>query len=568
MTKDKTSQWKLFLCCGIFIWFVINLLQGLFTEIHEDEAYYALYGEHLAWGYFDHPPMVGLMTFLSSQLLNGILGVRLMTILCSTFTLWVLWRLLSEASPTTKKVLVFLVLACSITMFNVYGFVTTPDAALILFSSLLLLAYQSYLKSPTWPKALLMGVLMACMVYSKYHAILLLGLLVLSNLKLLKDGKFYVACLLAVLLLVPHIAWQVQADFPSFRYHLMQRGETFRWSYFWEYLPNQLLVFNPFSFGAMAYVLLKHRATDRFERALRFIFIGFFLFFWLMAFRGHVEPHWTIIGVIPMVVLLYRKCWVDEKLMKYVKVVVTPSLLLIVLMRVGMMTPMAKSTGFYGKKPYYEAVAAVAGDCPVAFQGSFQKPALYHFFSNGKPSATLRSYYDRKTQFDIWQFERQWIGQRVFVVSPESSLMQAYQVHDTEIHGFFIEPFQTANRLVSDYTIVNGDWQGQTPTYHLGDTVRIDISIHNPYDQIVDFHHGQTAIGVRLLLMDTGEYLACRCKIPDSIAPHATFQGRLSTVLEDGVRTGNHRLALVLSDGITSCVTLENIQEISVLEQH
>ena len=44
----------------ICIWFIVNLLQGIFTEIQEDEAYYALYGEHLAWGYFDHPPMVGL----------------------------------------------------------------------------------------------------------------------------------------------------------------------------------------------------------------------------------------------------------------------------------------------------------------------------------------------------------------------------------------------------------------------------------------------------------------------------------------------------------------------------
>lgn len=65
MTKDKRFNCRFYLCCGLFIWFIINLLQGVFTEIQEDEAYYALYGEHLAWGYFDHPPMVGLMTFLS-----------------------------------------------------------------------------------------------------------------------------------------------------------------------------------------------------------------------------------------------------------------------------------------------------------------------------------------------------------------------------------------------------------------------------------------------------------------------------------------------------------------------
>ena len=35
MTKDKFN-WKILLCCGLFIWFVINLLQGVFTEIQED----------------------------------------------------------------------------------------------------------------------------------------------------------------------------------------------------------------------------------------------------------------------------------------------------------------------------------------------------------------------------------------------------------------------------------------------------------------------------------------------------------------------------------------------------
>lgn len=91
MTKDKIFNWRFCLCCGIFIWFVLNLLQGIFTEIQEDEAYYALYGEHLAWGYYDHPPMVGLMTFLSSIFFSGTLGVRFFTIIASCLSLWVVW---------------------------------------------------------------------------------------------------------------------------------------------------------------------------------------------------------------------------------------------------------------------------------------------------------------------------------------------------------------------------------------------------------------------------------------------------------------------------------------------
>ena len=99
MTKDKRFNWRFCLCCGIFIWFVINLLQGIFTEIHEDEAYYALFGEHLAWGYFGHPPMVGLMTFLSSIFFSGTLGVRFFTIIVSCLSLWVMWKIATYNSP-------------------------------------------------------------------------------------------------------------------------------------------------------------------------------------------------------------------------------------------------------------------------------------------------------------------------------------------------------------------------------------------------------------------------------------------------------------------------------------
>ena len=160
MTKDKVFTWKFCLCCGIFIWFIVNLLQGIFTAIHEDEAYYALFGEHLAWSYFDHPPMVALMTFLSSQLFSGSLGVRFCTIIVSCLTLLIIWRLVGEAKPDKSKVLLFFVLTFSILIVNLYGFVTTPDAALLLFSALFLLVYQRYLYDNSWKNVLLMGLLM------------------------------------------------------------------------------------------------------------------------------------------------------------------------------------------------------------------------------------------------------------------------------------------------------------------------------------------------------------------------------------------------------------------------
>ncbi len=609
MTKDRTINWKILLCCGIFIWFVINLLQGIFTEIQEDEAYYALYGEHLAWGYFDHPPMVGLMTFLSSILFSGALGVRFFTIIASCLSLFVIWLIAisrpfdsSTGSGTSglrdlnpKSILLFFIIAFSIVMFNIYGFVTTPDAGLILFSAFFLLFYQRYLTDKSWKNALLMGMMMALMVYSKYHAFLLLGLIVLSNLKLLKDGKFWVACLLALALLTPHILWQVNNDFPSFKYHLAGRNEAFRWSYFLEYLPNQLLIFNPFTVGAIVYVLFKYKPwiasscllamthkpnvhdsqkvgcdviaseakqsrektpQEVFERGLCFIIIGFFFFFWIMAFRGHVEPHWTIVCVIPVVVLVYRKALDDEKLKKYTKFVILPSLLLVLAFRILLLTPLADRFGYNGKEPYYRTIEQVAGDRPVVFRGSFQEPALYHYFT-GKESSTLQSYYDRMTQYDLWQFDKAWIGKPVFVCGSVNGRSETYQVGDVAVEGFLSDDFSSANRLVTTFEITNAGSE-KTPVFHHGDTLRIDFSIYNPCQAAIDFQHKDFAKSIKAHYLPGDAFSYCRYDKITEIGPQATYQGQLYTIVNEEVGIGEHRFNLGIGDRISAFITEES----------
>ncbi len=600
MIKERFNG-KILLYCGLFLWFVLNLMQGIFTEIHEDEAYYALFGEHLAWGYFDHPPMVGLMAYLSSLLFSGTLGVRFFTVVASCFTLLIVWKIaaadgvrgscpdgvvplndakrLSEAEdscltvsgqgqrvegPTSRRILLFFLLAFSVVMFNLYGFVTTPDVSLLLFSALFLLIYQRYCVDSSWKNALLMGLLMALMIYSKYHAFLLLGLIVLSHLKLLKDGKFWVACLVALVLLTPHILWQVQADFPSLRYHLSSRSEPFRWSYFFEYLPNQLLVFNPFTFGAVVFVIASEAKQSRatspqkvFERGLCFIFIGFFLFFWLMSFRGHVEPHWTAVCSIPMVVLVYRKALVDLKLQKYIRRFVLPSLLLVVLMRVALLTPLSASFGFYGKESRYQAIASVAGERPVLFQGSFQQPALYHFFT-GKESSTLRCYYDRATQYDLWQFDNAWIGKSVLVCDAASS--QLYQVGDVSFAAAETDNFQTANRLVTEFTIDNLQ-DNPTTNLHTDDTLRIAFSIHNPTENTIVF---QDEMMLKLLLVDDNEVHYGSYAPIVALSPDETRQGCFSVVLGPETRLGKNRLLLCIGDRYALYGALQNAVEVII----
>ena len=54
--------------------FILNLLQGIFTPIIDDEAYYWLWSTKLDFGYFDHPPMIALWIYLSDLIFDAEIG--------------------------------------------------------------------------------------------------------------------------------------------------------------------------------------------------------------------------------------------------------------------------------------------------------------------------------------------------------------------------------------------------------------------------------------------------------------------------------------------------------------
>jgi hypothetical protein len=470
---DKWNYKKTFLLL-LFTWFLINILQAVFTELHEDEAYYFLYGKYLAWGYFDHPPMVAL----------------LMTVLLQLGTLFLTWKVLNVKDPGPATVITFFIIAASLIMFSAYGFITTPDAPLLFFTALFLYAYKKFILHQSWSAVFLLSVGIAGLVYSKYHAVLVIGLVILSNLRLLKEYKFWIVGIVAVLLLSPHIYWQIDNGLPSFRYHLVDRSEGFKWTYFLEYLPNQMAVLNPFTLGAVIYVLVRHKPEDLFTRALYFLIIGFISFFWISSVRGHVEPHWTVACSIPIIILLTERIALNQGLRRYSRYVIAPSIILILLIRIALLTnmPVIKRLDFNGKREKIEFIESKGQGLPVAFISSFQLPSLYSYFT-GKDAFALSTLYSRQTQFDIWQLEKKFQNRPVFVVDAKSDRAKQYEQGGLRFSGYVTDSLQTTNRVMIVF-------DKPDETVRPGDTIRIAVTISNPGDYKVDFNHSQFPVQV------------------------------------------------------------------------
>lgn len=518
---------KLF-CILLVLWMLVDLLQAIFTSVHADEAYYALYGQFLDWGYYDHPPMVALLTAFSGALFKGNLSIRFATVLLHGATVWLIWKTLPHNTLTNKDVWAFFAVAASLVMFSIYGFITTPDVPLLFFTALFFFLYKRYFDSPTWFLAIALGVTFAAMLYSKYMAVLVAGFVVISNFKILKDKKIWVAILFAALLFVPHLLWQVRNGFPSFQYHLIDRNMGFRLKYPIEFIPNQLIIFNPVCLCLAVYFCWKKRKTeDLFERACLFTIAGFILFFWLMTVKGHAEPHWTVAASIPMIILLWQELR-KEQWHKWLMRGVVPIVGLLTILRVFASPVLSSnSVNVLGNRHKYEVIHEYCGQTPALFVGSFQKPSLYQYYT-GEKAMQLSSLYNRRTQFDLWQFDKEIQGKPANIINTnvyQRGVPGGYDLIEKDGVTFYLhrtKTFQGTNRIqisVDNYRITN-------------DSLYLDLVLYNPYETDFVFNNPEFPITLHVVYMQDGRFTPITSPIDSGMVIPAGGSLRCNTVVK------------------------------------
>jgi hypothetical protein len=156
------------------------------------------------------------------------------------------------------------------------------------------------------------------------------------------------------------------------------------------------------------------------------------------------------------------------------------SLVLVLLARIALITPPLAQRFGYGDDRKFQAIRQVAGDAPVVFASSFQTPSLYTYYT-GIPSVTVSSIYNRRTQFDIWQFEHQLEGKRVFVCTQVKGRSRRYNLNGSTFEGFLTNNFHSASRLN-----IKLETKPEI-VVRQGDTIRSRFTLYNPYSYSVDF---------------------------------------------------------------------------------
>lgn len=468
---DKVGNYRHLYLWFLLIWFVVNILQALFTGLAHDEAYYWMYSRNIEWGFFDHPPMIALFIKLGYTLFPNELGVRFFSAICGTLVLYFVFQILKKDLKSISLLFVLL-LTMIIVQSHIAGFLAIPDLPLVFFAALFFLLYKKYLVKDSWWLAIILGLVSVAMLYSKYHGILVLFFTLLSNFKILRRYSFWLIPTIIVIGMLPHLFWQIENDFPTFSYHLVGRSSAYSIDRTLNYIAGQLLIAGPFVGVLLFYHSVKAKSDgDFFLKAMKYNFYGFFLLFLLSSFKGHVEPHWTAVGFIPVIILSYRSMINNERAKKWMRILFIPSILAFVALRFFLIVDtglLPKSNPqvneFHNWDKWADKIKEKAEGRKVVFVNSFQAPSKYSFYTGGDFSHTLNSIHYRQNQYDIWGLEKELQNEDILLVGTgrpmDTILTEVGRFHFREMNNFKsyydirIEPDLNEIRLKPNESIV------------------------------------------------------------------------------------------------------------------
>ena len=459
-------------------WFIINIIQAAFLGVDGDEAYYWMFSKKLDWGFFDHPPFVALLIKFGESFGHGPVYTRLGTVVLTTATAFIIFIGLPDK---LKDVKYFAWLFPSILIINVYGFITTPDAPLFFFSALFFLGYKRYLEKDNILTIMLLSAAITGMFYSKYHGILPVIFVLLSNVQLLKRKSFWLIILIVMLLFTPHIHWQYEHDWPTLRFHLFERGlRKYKINFTLDYILGQLLIWGPIISFFFYHKAIKITTEEKLIKAHLFNFWGVLIIFLFSSFKNHVEAHWTLVAGTSFIALfmdIIHKA--DEKRKSVFVTLAKINITLILTLRILLIIPGIPIDKINNYKPFVhgkswaDSIYKYAGQTPVIFTDSYILPSIYQYYH---PNATAIGYNTknyRKTQYSINHTERDLKGKNILWFN-DSISKTVPQI---------ISPLKSGNLIpISNYCAVNDleiEVKNLPEIFLLNDTVNIHLVIRN-----------------------------------------------------------------------------------------
>lgn len=388
-----------------FLAFLLLLGNAFLLPITADEAYYFSWSRDLSLGYYDHPPLVAwMMGAVSAEYLR------------MPFLMLALAFVLLGKERSIGK-LIF------IPGVHVFLGGALPDTLMVIAGFMVLHSFRKWANSKNLVNAVVLGVCIAALGYSKFHGILLIFALAVGYWHLRKEWTLYLAIGIAFVLLIPYLWWQMSMDWVTFRYHFSGRFGSANIYTLLEYLGAGALLWWP--------LVLFFRQLPPWGRAL--VMSSILLFGW-GAYNGSAEVHWLLVfmWLVPALELP------DSKRTRNVAY-------LIAMLHALVWVPSIRDVLSLNDH-FREEVREINSKENVVFLDAYQDAALYEL-ATGKESYSLSHPGIRKSQYNLQSYP--FDGKEV-VVYNRMGMGKPY----------FEGPFSTVRETLYDLSNLNYEWEG------------------------------------------------------------------------------------------------------------
>src|SRR6266404_5125296 len=202
---------------AVFVHFLFNSKYGYFR----DELYYAACGEHLAWGYVDHAPLVALASRISRGLFgDSLFALRLLPALSAAPKVWLAGWMAREVGGArfAQFFAALLVLLAPIYLtFDNFLSMNAFEPVFWMACAAIVLRILNVGSPRLW---LLFGVFAGIGILNKHSMLffgsgIAIGLLLTPARKQFARIEIWAALFIALLIFLPNLLWEIHNGYPT-----------------------------------------------------------------------------------------------------------------------------------------------------------------------------------------------------------------------------------------------------------------------------------------------------------------------------------------------------------------
>lgn len=302
-----------------------------------DEAHYWVYSKFLDLSYYDHPPMIGYIIKIFTDIFGiNEFAVRLPSVIIFILTSY-LFFLCVKKLFNEKIAFIGVILLNILPVFSFLGAVVTiPDSPLSLFWMLSFYIFINIVETKEKKYWYILGITVGLAFLSKYTAVMIYPSIILFLLCSKEHRfwfvkkEFYLSMIISFILFLPVVIWNIQNNWASFGFQL-QHGfgkslPEFSFTLFGRSIGAQAGYVSPFLFifyCYVMYVLIKDSFFKKQRDAL--IIVCFSLpvlfFFNAIATFNEILPHWPAMGYLILTMYaayIINKFWDNSKFRKFI----------------------------------------------------------------------------------------------------------------------------------------------------------------------------------------------------------------------------------------------------------